>query len=149
VEAVSTQAINDYVAGRSFLTLVWSPSLLPRKSVWTTEKEINVFLSNGWASEITQTIGGGKLQNSIPFVQSRGYFSVDGSLAVPDPAGNRTEFVFETATLRLGPVGPLRLPPVGRGWFDTVYLDDSLRIDSNSRNDLLICESYPLPSGWS
>lgn len=113
------------------------------ESVWTTEKEINVFLNNGWASEITQTIQGTTLQNNIPFVRNRGFFAVGGSLATPDPRGIRTEFIFETATLQLGPVGPLTLPPVGQGWFDTVYLDDNLRIDSNSRSDILICEPFP------
>jgi hypothetical protein len=113
------------------------------RSVWTTEKEINIFLNNGWASEITQTIQGSSLQNNIPFVRDCGFFAVAGSLATPDARGIRTEFVFETATLQLGPLGPLTLPPIGKGWFDTVYLDDDLRIDTNSRDDILICEPFP------
>jgi hypothetical protein len=114
------------------------------RSVWTTEKEINIFLNNGWASEITQTIQGSSLQNNIPFVRDRGFFAVAGSLATPDARGIRTEFVFETATLQLGPLGPFTLPPIGKGWFDTVYLDDDLRIDTNSRDDILICEPFPV-----
>lgn len=46
---------------------------------------------------------------------------------------------FESATLDLGKWGSFNLPPVGKGWFDTVFLDDNFRIDTNSRDDILIC----------
>lgn len=112
-------------------------------SIWTTEKEINFFLDNGWATAITQTIQGNQLQNDIPFVQGGG-FRVEGSLHVPNVNGQRTDFSFTRATLDLRPNwGQWNVPPIGKGWFDTVYLDDTLRVDTNSRNDILICEPYP------
>lgn len=107
-------------------------------SEWTTEKEINFFndlgISNG---KITQTIDGTVLENSIPF-QRGGSLGVRGSLSFGE-AEVRTEFEFVTATLDLGSWGTFSLPPVGKGWFDTIYLDEQLRIDTNSRNDILIC----------
>lgn len=118
-----------------------SPQLQKRwKLIYTTEKEINFFLDFGIATEIYQTIDGATLQNAIPF-ENGGSFGVEGTLRVPDARGVRTEFEFAAATLNLGKWGEYRLPPVGQGWFDTVYLDDSLRIDRNSRNDILICQA--------
>lgn len=109
------------------------------KLVYTTEKEINFFLENGLANEIYQTIDGENLANAIPFVRG-GSFGVKGKLSIPDREnGVRTNFIFETASLDLGWT-KLNFPPIGKGWFDTVYLDDTLRIDLNSRNDILICE---------
>lgn len=106
--------------------------------IWTTEKEINFFLNQGLAERITQTIDGNVLTNNIPFIKG-GSFGVVGSLNIPDPKGIRTEFTFEQAILDIGKWGTYRLPPVGKGWFDTIYLDDNLRVDVNSRNDILIC----------
>lgn len=63
-----------------------------------------------------------------------------GKLTIPDPEGIRTNFEFESATLDLGK-WKLELPPVGKGWFDTIFLDDTLRIDTNSRDDILICRA--------
>jgi len=38
--------------------------------------------------------------------------------------------------------GKYSFPPVGSGWFDTIYLDEELRCDVNSRNDILICTPF-------
>lgn len=105
---------------------------------WTTEKEINVFDDWGISGTISQTIDGSVLQNLIPFNRG-GSFGVIGRLSVPDTNGIRTEFEFESATLDLAKWGSYTLPPVGKGWFDTVFLDDDFRVDTNSRNDILIC----------
>mmetsp|Transcript_27855 Transcript_27855/g.41872 ORF Transcript_27855/g.41872 Transcript_27855/m.41872 type:complete len:243 (+) Transcript_27855:320-1048(+) len=127
-----------------------SPStskLLQRKWIvlWTSEKEINFFLEKGISTRIEQTLSDGKvLENWIPFVRGGG-FGVTGSIqpAVDNSGGSsdglRTEFKFESATLDIGKWGTYNFPPLGEGWFDTVYLDDELRIDLNSRNDILIC----------
>lgn len=96
------------------------------------------------------------LENNIPF-QKGGSFGVKGTLSIPnnnesDSSSDseeeedsriniRTEFEFESATLDLGKWGTFSFPPVGKGWFDTVYLDESFRIDTNSRNDILICQT--------
>ncbi len=108
--------------------------------LYTTEKEINFFLDNGFSDSIFQTIDGdGTLSNSIPFVRG-GSFNVTGRVTADDSNPVRTNFEFETAVLDVGRWGTYTLPPVGKGWFDTVYLDDTQRIDTNSRNDILICE---------
>ncbi len=112
--------------------------------MWTSEKEINFFLDWGLSTQIEQTLSDGKvLENWIPFVKGGG-FGVTGSIqpAEADDTNNnglRTEFKFKEAKLDIGKWGTYNFPPVGEGWFDTVYLDDELRIDLNSRNDILIC----------
>mmetsp|Transcript_42908 Transcript_42908/g.48747 ORF Transcript_42908/g.48747 Transcript_42908/m.48747 type:complete len:210 (+) Transcript_42908:48-677(+) len=107
--------------------------------LWTTEKEINFFRDWNLAADITQTIDGGVLKNCIPF-KNGGYLGVEGSLSSSsDEEGIRTSFEFTEATLDLGKFGCYKIPPIGKGWFDTVYLDDEFRIDTNSRNDILIC----------
>jgi hypothetical protein len=110
--------------------------------VWTTEKEINFFLDWKLADEITQTIDGTLLENNIPFVRG-GSFGVKGELSIPNVDGVRTDFTFTTATLDLGSWGSFNFPPIGKGWFDTIYLDEDLRVDTNSRNDILICVPSP------
>lgn len=107
-------------------------------SEWTTEKEINVFKDWGISGTISQTIDGSLLENLIPFRRG-GSFEVKGRLSIPSPDDIRTEFEFESATLDFGKWGSYTLPPIGKGWFDTVYLDDDLRVDINSRDDILIC----------
>jgi hypothetical protein len=66
---------------------------------------------------------------------------VSGALTINDSNPLRTDFEFTTATLdfNLSFLPPWKLPPVGKGWFDTIYLDHDLRVDTNSRNDILIC----------
>ena len=130
---------------------------------WTSEKEINFFLEKGLSDEIVQTLtpsstdsdssGSGVLENYIPFVKGGG-FGVTGEISVDEeeqPQSNdnndgqlklvRTKFKFKNANLNLGKWGEYNFPPVGGGWFDTIYLDESLRIDTNSRNDILICRA--------
>jgi len=118
---------------------------------WTTEKEINIFQDRGWSKDIRQTVSFPKLNNSIYFVNGGGFF-VDGKLSriesSEDENKRRTYFEFEKATLDLTGIfgknaswAKLSFPPIGKGWFDTLYLDDELRIDVNIRNDILICTS--------
>eukprot|EP00592_Proboscia_alata_P015437 CAMPEP_0194397200 /NCGR_PEP_ID=MMETSP0174-20130528/125417_1 /TAXON_ID=216777 /ORGANISM="Proboscia alata, Strain PI-D3" /LENGTH=235 /DNA_ID=CAMNT_0039193359 /DNA_START=31 /DNA_END=738 /DNA_ORIENTATION=+ len=125
--------------------------------VWTTEKEINLFIDWNISGDITQTIQNNVLTNDIQF-QKGGSLSVIGSLGPND--GNeevtnsddstnennsnsliRTNFEFESATLDLAKWGSYNFPPLGKGWFDTVFLDEELRVDLNSRDDILICTS--------
>jgi hypothetical protein len=113
--------------------------LLQRKWLleWTTEKEINFFIDWNLSGDIYQVIDGAVLENMIPF-QKGGFLGVKGNLSTD--GGVRTNFAFTEATLDLGRWGSFKIPPVGSGWFDTVYLDDELRVDTNSRNDILICK---------
>lgn len=129
--------------------------------LWTSEKEINFFIEKGiCTTQITQTLYYSNkededddgntnmmLQNWIPFSSSSG-FGVTGTIIQPaasiasDNNKNnilRTEFNFTSAKLDIGKWGTYNFPPIGSGWFDTVYLDEELRIDLNSRNDILIC----------
>ena len=101
--------------------------LLRRRWVleWTSEKEINFFLEQGISTEITQTLDGDSLENYIPFVKGGG-FGVTGQISVDEErAGrSRTNFNFVNANLDLGKWGAYDFPPVGKGWFDTIYLDE-------------------------
>ena len=92
---------------------------------WTSEKEINFFLDSGISDEITQTLDGGVLENYIPFVKGGG-FGVTGNISVDEDREGlvRTQFKFENAKLDLGRWGEYNFPPVGAGWFDTIYLDN-------------------------
>ena len=56
----------------------------------------------------------------------------------------RNYFQFNMATLDLTKWGKFSFPPVGQGWFDTIYLDEDLRCDINSRRDILICTPLQL-----
>ena len=67
-----------------------------------------------------------------------GGLSVAGILEKDDNISVRTNFKFTSAKLDLG-FASFSIPPVGEGWFDTIYLDEKLRIDKNSRDDILIC----------
>jgi hypothetical protein len=103
---------------------------------WTTEKEINLFIDWNISGDISQTVDGSVLESLIPF-QKGGFLGVKGELSTD--GGVRTDFEFTEATLDLGKWGSFKIPPVGKGWFDTVYLDNELRVDTNSRDDILIC----------
>ena len=111
---------------------------------FTTEKEINFFIDLGItpSSGVSQTIDGFCLGNLIEF-KNGGGLSVSGELSVAQGGSDgepkqRTNFVFTEANLDLGG-WVFKIPPVGEGWFETLYLDDSLRVDINSREDILIC----------
>ena len=115
-------------------TLISGSGQLKRRSIF--------FIQNRISNKITQTLSNGVLENYIPFVKGGG-FGVTGTIrpAPDDTNGCRTEFVFKSAELDLGRWGVYEFPPIGEGWFDTIYLDNDLRIDSNSRNDILICST--------
>jgi hypothetical protein len=133
---------------RPFDNTASSPSLQKEWILkWTTEKEINIFSEWNISGEVTQTIqNGDELISIIPFKKGGG-LTVEGLLSVDESddddgdssssSGIRTNFEFSSATLDLNFV-KLTLPPIGKGWFDTIYLDEELRVDVNSRNDILI-----------
>ncbi len=98
-------------------------------SIWTTEKEINIFSDLNISGDITQTIDNGNLQNYIPF-QKGGGLEVSGTVTPDDDMQERTNFEFISAELDLDWF-KFSFPPIGKGWFDTVYLDDDLRVDEN------------------
>ena len=103
---------------------------------WTTEKEINLFSDWNLSDDISQSILGNNMRNLIVF-KNGGNFSVDVELGVDDVNPLRTNIKFVSAALQLNGFN-VKLPPVGKGWFDTLYLDENLRVQTNSRNDLTV-----------
>merc|ERR1712196_359930 len=92
----------------------------------------------------SQTIGpaGGEanaelaLNNSIDF--DDGFLRV-GSSCEPASTGRRVSFRFASCSARWRNI-EVPLPPVGQGYFDVLYLDDELRLCSDVRGDLQICQ---------
>ncbi|KAL4859226.1 Acyl-coenzyme A oxidase [Chlorella vulgaris] len=110
--------------------------------LWTTEKETLFILKRApWlrtaAGDVFQVIDveSASLQNVITF-PPEGAFVVNSSIEVVGP--QRTSFQFTSATLQLPKDRKLQLPPFGAGWFDTVYMDDEIRVAQDSRGDILI-----------
>jgi hypothetical protein len=125
--------------------------------LYTTEKEVN-FFKTSWPfkdalSSITQTLdlyNDGTINNSINFNQGKSYFAVDGTVRpvevlVKDDDGNgdeaieyvvdRVEFTFTKATICINEGLKFDVPPVGAGWFDTLYCDGKYRLSYDSRGD--------------
>ncbi|GAX14895.1 hypothetical protein FisN_29Lh111 [Fistulifera solaris] len=145
-ERATIESLVEQLAPLSPVQATAASPLLQKKwkLQYTTENEINFFSDQGWSlpGSIYQIIDGNRLENCIPFVKG-GSLGVQGILSIPNRAGKRTNFVFSQATLDLGRWGVYSIPPIGQGWFDTLYLDGDLRMDINSRNDLLICTAEP------
>jgi hypothetical protein len=76
------------------------------------------------------------LQNVITFGSMEAAFVVDSYINVA--GAQRVEFKFRGAELKLSSGRTWRLPPVGQGWFDTVYMDGKVRVAQDSRGDTLI-----------
>ncbi|KAI8475856.1 MAG: plastid lipid associated protein [Monoraphidium minutum] len=111
------------------------------KLLWTTEKESLWIIKNAGlfrtkAGDVFQVIDvdAGRLQNVVTF-PPQGAFIVDSSIKVEGP--QRTTFKFGSAKLKL-PSRDLGLPPFGQGWFDTVYVDDNIRVAQDIRGDTLV-----------
>ena len=106
--------------------------------IWTTEKETLFFARNGLfgrkCSSISQTITKETIFNTINFT-GNSKFEVEGSVEQND---RRTNFVFRKAVLSYPPLPPLQLPPVGKGWFDTLYADAQFRVSADIRGDYLL-----------
>ena len=90
-------------------------------------------------------------QNLITF-DNGAAFIVNSSLDLGDD--KRCAFEFTGAKLCLPPPkdkeegsegNAVSLPPFGKGWFDTLYLDDRYRLARDSRDDILLVESVGEP----
>jgi hypothetical protein len=57
-------------------------------------------------------------------------------------------FRFTSAGLKLGSGPTFPVPPFGKGWFDTVFLDDELRISKDVRGDTLVVKRCLEDVGW-
>ena len=113
--------------------------------LWTTESELNFAMDKGLfaagpCTGVCQTIdmAAGNLENTVLFDNDSKLFV--GSSIAPSPddaAGRRFDFKFSSCYLQWrGTKVPL--PPVGEGWGDILYLDDTLRVQRDIRGDLLI-----------
>lgn len=109
--------------------------------IFTTEKEIN-FFKTSWpfakVSSITQEIDPykGCIVNNLISFEGGGEFSVTGSVVPVEGAGefDRVDFEFKDAAIR-GWGKELKVPPVGAGWFDTMFCDGKYRLSRDSRGD--------------
>lgn len=111
--------------------------------LWTTEKEILFFAKSGLFGKPVTTISQdvdfkeGRLVNSIQFEGER-EFSVTGKITEADQPKRRTNFEFEKARLSIPPLPSLTLPPVGKGYFDTIYANEKYRFSVDIRGDYQI-----------
>jgi len=111
------------------------------KLLWTTEKETLFIVEKAGlfgteAGEVYQVIdvGNESLQNVITFPPD-GAFIVSSGIKVVGP--QRVDFKFNSAKLKL-PKRDIPFPPFGQGWFESVYLDDKIRVAKDVRGDTLI-----------
>lgn len=109
--------------------------------IFTTEKEVN-FFKQSWpfatVSEITQDFDlfdSEILNNSINF-ETGGCFAVKGKPKAVDGDSeyDRVAFEFKSATIRAFGL-TFQVPPIGAGWFDTMYCDETYRLSRDVRGD--------------
>lgn len=140
------KAIDDMaVLGRDMVTTGDSLSATWR-SLWTTEKEQlfiieKAYLFGTQTGDVLQVIDVEKkvLNNVITFPPD-GVFFVRSNIEIASP--QRVNFRFTSAVLR-GKNWEVPLPPFGKGWFETVYLDDEIRVVKDIRGDYLVVERAP------
>ncbi|MGK3734461.1 MAG: hypothetical protein ACI8RD_003320 [Bacillariaceae sp.] len=131
--------------------------------IYTTEKEINFFKTSLWpfanVSSITQNLDlydTQKINNIIEF-EGGGQFIVAGTCTavlenenenenndskkndndngnVEDEQYDRVAFEFTGATAIVWDK-EINLPPIGAGWFDTMFCNDEYRLSNDSRQD--------------
>ena len=65
-----------------------------------------------------------------------------------DSDSGRAAFQFSEAKLCL-PSRAFGLPPYGKGWFDTLYIDDQYRLAKDSRGDILLVENVGEPDFYN
>ncbi|KAB2595372.1 plastid-lipid-associated protein 11 [Pyrus ussuriensis x Pyrus communis] len=140
------KAIDDLAdLGRDSVTTGGSLSATWRL-LWTTEKEQLFIIQNAslfgtQTGDVLQVIDVGQrvLNNVITFPPD-GVFFVRSDIAVA--SNQRVNFKFTSAVLR-GKSWEIPLPPFGQGWFDTVYLDDEIRVVKDIRGDYLVVDRAP------
>jgi len=110
------------------------------KLLWTSERETLFLLENFAASVAYQTIDVEKktLSNAVEF-RNGNAFVVDSVIEYSENE-ERVRFEFTKARFTFASGFEVPIPPFGKGWFDTVYVNDEIRIARDSRGDLLIVE---------
>ncbi|XP_073526504.1 uncharacterized protein [Phyllobates terribilis] len=129
----------DSVTTGSSLSGTW-------RMMWTTEKEQLFIVQNAGlfgtkAGDVLQVIDVDTLtlNNVITFPPS-GVFFVRSGIEIA--SNQRVNFRFTSAVLR-GKDWDLPLPPFGQGWFESVYLDDDIRVAKDIRGDYLVVDRAP------
>jgi hypothetical protein len=133
------------------------------RQAWATEKETlfifttiaPLFGTKGEAAFQVIDAEAGRLQNVITFANGAS-FVVESTLEVVEreedeeggeaaggasgPLPLRCNFKFTGAVLKTPSGKEIKLPPAGKGWFDTVYADGRTRVALDIRKDTLVVE---------
>lgn len=112
------------------------------KLLWTSEQETLFLLEKFNNSNAYQTIDvrAKTLSNTVEFAGGN-TFLVESEIKIADE--RKVEFKFVSAGLKFSNGFTLPVPPVGKGWFDNVYVSDEYRVARDSRGDTLIVERCP------
>ncbi|KAL2234045.1 probable plastid-lipid-associated protein 11 [Sesamum indicum] len=116
------------------------------RMLWTTEKEQLFIIKNAptfgtSAGDVLQVIDvDQKTLNNVITFPPDGVFFVRSEIQVA--SAQRVNFQFTSAVLR-GKGWEFPLPPFGQGWFDSLYIDDEIRVVKDIRQDYLIVERAP------
>ncbi|XP_062175629.1 probable plastid-lipid-associated protein 11, chloroplastic isoform X2 [Alnus glutinosa] len=141
VEAIDAMAVlgQDTVTTGGSLSATW-------RLLWTTEKEQLFIVENArlfgtQAGDVLQVIDIEKLTlNNVITFPPDGVFFVRSGIEVASP--QRVNFRFTSAVLR-GKNWEIPLPPFGQGWFESIYLDDDIRVAKDIRGDYLVVDHAP------
>ncbi|KAJ3680594.1 hypothetical protein LUZ60_016872 [Juncus effusus] len=138
IDSLAALAEGEVTTGAS-LSATW-------RLLWTTEKEQLYIIKNAGlfrteAGDVLQVIDvqNGKLNNVITFPPD-GVFFVRSTIEIEPP--QRVNFKFTSAVLR-GNNWEIPLPPFGQGWFESVYMDEEIRVAKDIRGDYLVVERAP------
>ncbi|KAG9452287.1 hypothetical protein H6P81_005191 [Aristolochia fimbriata] len=141
IKAIDALAVlgKDMVTTGSSLSATW-------RLLWTTEKEQLFIIKNAnffgtETGDVLQVIDvERRLLNNVITFPPDGVFFVRSTIDIV--SRQRVNFKFTSAVLR-GKNWEFPLPPYGQGWFETVYLDDEIRVVKDIRNDYLVVDRAP------
>ena len=109
------------------------------KLLWTSERETLFLLETFQNSLAYQTINEKEktLRNAVEFSGGNA-FVVESEIEILDE--RKVNFTFLSAGLKFSNGFTLPVPPVGKGWFENIYVGERYRVARDSRGDTLIVE---------
>ena len=109
------------------------------KLLWTSERETLFLLETFQNSLAYQTIDekAKTLRNAVEFSGGNA-FVVESEIEILDE--RKVNFTFLSAGLKFSNGFTLPVPPVGKGWFENIYVGERYRVARDSRGDTLIVE---------
>ena len=109
------------------------------KLLWTSERETLFLLETFQNSLAYQTINEKEktLRNAVEF-SGGNTFLVESEIEILDET--KVNFTFLSAGLKFSNGFTLPVPPVGKGWFENIYVGERYRVARDSRGDTLIVE---------